>query len=162
MINSRISLIIVAMLAVTVVYTFASIVNAAPAKITVSSPNVNVALASGAENEITWTTTEYPVNTGVTINLIKRVDESPIRYELVRTIALNTPNDGSESWEPARNESGKDFFIEVACSGGTIAAGCQADITNAAIAINTGNTNFANISQSVVDLINLLKRILGL
>jgi hypothetical protein len=64
---------------------------------------------------ITWTISEYPRDAGVNINLLRKISDSPITYELVRVIAENTKNDGSEFWQQIETD-GQDLYIELTCS----------------------------------------------
>lgn len=160
--NSRISIYIAAAIAVAIVYTFASVANAAPAKFSVNTPSSNVALVSGADSTISWTSTGYPENLEVNINLIKKVENKPARYELVRVLAKNTKNDGSEAWQPAVTEVGNNYFIEITCSDKVIPTGCDAGITKAAIALNGADAKLANSTISLTELIRILKSILGI
>jgi hypothetical protein len=65
--------------------------------------------------KVTWDTASYPRNAGVNINLIRKVSDNPTSYTLVRQIAVNTPNDGTESWTPNSNETDSDLYVEVNC-----------------------------------------------
>jgi hypothetical protein len=89
--------------------------------------NVSVAAAaSSASKIVTWQTTNYPRGTGVDINLIRKISDSPASFSFVRKIVQNTANDGSELWTPAQNESGTDLYIEVTCSSSVnTSTGCQ-------------------------------------
>jgi hypothetical protein len=92
---------------------------------TVSVTTDNTAAVGGVGSRvIQWDSTNFSAGATVTINLIKKVSDSPISYEFVRTIASNTANDGSESWAPEANESGDAFYIEVVCASAS-AAGCR-------------------------------------
>jgi hypothetical protein len=80
-----------------------------------SNSLASVSSASMATKKIVWETSSYPKNAGVNINLIRKVSDNPASYTLVRQIAVNTPNDGVESWNPSQNETGNDLYIEVNC-----------------------------------------------
>lgn len=74
----------------------------------------SVILSNG--RNITWSTSNFPINAGVDINLIRKVSGDPVAYELVRQISVNTPNDGSESWSPRESELDSNLYVEVTCS----------------------------------------------
>jgi cytoskeletal protein RodZ len=89
------------------------------AKVSVTSagPAQNVAnVASTEDKVITWSAEAYPKGVGVNINLLRKASDSPLSYSLVRQIALNSENDGQESWTPAANEKSGDMYVEVTCS----------------------------------------------
>ncbi len=99
------------------------------AQITVLSVSADAtAAAAGANTRIVkWQSQNYPAGATVSINLIKKVSDSPTSYEFVRTLAVNTQNDGIESWSPAAKESGDSFFIEVVCGDSSgFTTGCHA------------------------------------
>ncbi|HEY0220917.1 MAG TPA: hypothetical protein VGC58_01710 [Candidatus Paceibacterota bacterium] len=73
------------------------------------------ALLAG-EKTISWKTSNYPSNAGVNINLLKKVSDSPRQFTLVRVLAKDTANDGSEKWIPQSGETGSDMYVEVTCS----------------------------------------------
>lgn len=74
----------------------------------------NVASALNTKKVI-WETTSYPKNAGVNVNLIRKISDNPASYTLVRQIAVNTPNDGMESWTPNSNETDNELYVEVNC-----------------------------------------------
>ncbi|OGI57432.1 hypothetical protein A3B85_01100 [Candidatus Nomurabacteria bacterium RIFCSPHIGHO2_02_FULL_37_13] len=83
------------------------------------------AVLAGAKTVI-WQTSNYPTNTGVNINLIRKTSDSPRQFEIVRTIAVDTANDGQETWTPQAGENLDDLYIEVTCSNTyQFKAGCQ-------------------------------------
>lgn len=65
---------------------------------------------------IRWQTQNYPQGAGVNINLLRKTSESPVAWEFVRTIAVDTANDNQESWLPLPGENTGDVYIEVTCS----------------------------------------------
>jgi hypothetical protein len=67
--------------------------------------------------EIKWQTNNYPVGVGVNINLLRKVSSNPDKFELVRQIAKDTPNDGYELWvKTAKDGDSSNLYIEVTCS----------------------------------------------
>lgn len=108
----------------------------------------------GQTQNVNWTSDNYG-SSNVKINLIRKVSENPNRYELVRTIATSTMNDGVAVWVPAPTDMGKDLSIEVGCVGTTQT--CQAtDATDSSMAvINTGRfSNTANAYKAIEQLYN--------
>lgn len=69
---------------------------------------------SGAKT-VSWQTSNYPLDAGVDINLLRKTSDKPLSYVLVEKIAKNTKNDGTEVWTPKVNASA-DLYIEVTCS----------------------------------------------
>ncbi len=64
---------------------------------------------------IRWQTVDYPFNVGLNINLIRKISSSPNSYEHLKSIAIETANDGIELWMPDEEILG-DLYIEVVCS----------------------------------------------
>ncbi len=95
--------------------------------VTASSPQTAAAILAGTSSRtITWTTTTYPANAGVNINLLKKTTASPATYTLVRRLATDTPNTGTFTWTPKAGEVSADLYIEVTCSTTyTFTQGCQ-------------------------------------
>jgi len=80
----------------------------------------NTASAIGASSkEILWQSANYPQGSGVNINLIRKTSDSPISFELVRVLASNTPNDGSETFDFSLSENGNNLYVEVTCTSAT-------------------------------------------
>lgn len=73
------------------------------------------AILAGSKT-INWKTTNYPSGVGVNINLVRKVSDSPNTFELVRVLAVDTPNDGQEAWVPVKGEKTNDLYIQVTCS----------------------------------------------
>lgn len=91
--------------------------------ISVNSDTASVAGSLETERTIKWKTADYPSGAGVSINLLRKVSESPISYELVYIIAENTNNDGSESWILEENTG--DLYVEVVCGSYNFKDGCS-------------------------------------
>ncbi len=101
-----------------------------PATVTLTTANAGKGLLasifSAGSRSIKWQTGNYPASAGVNINLLRKVSDSPVSYELVRQLANNTANDGEESWTPAAGEQGDNLYIEVTCSNASaFPNGCQ-------------------------------------
>lgn len=71
---------------------------------------------SATSKKIRWTTAGYPAGVGVDINLLRKVSDSPKRFDLVRVIASDAPNSGSLVWVAGKGETGTDMYVEIACS----------------------------------------------
>lgn len=74
------------------------------------------AILSTNGKEIKWISNNFSGNTGVNINLLRKVSGDPIQYELVRSIVKDTPNDGSYLWVPRDGELEQGLYIEVTCN----------------------------------------------
>lgn len=81
-----------------------------------SSNGMAASVVLSSTKVITWQTVDYPANVGVNINLLRQTSNSPITYSLIRTLAKDTPNDGTESFVLKSGETGSDVYAEVACS----------------------------------------------
>ncbi len=104
--------------------------NTPQASVSVSSVSSNKSLAAAVflsnSKKVEWSTANYPSNVGVNINLLKKVNTSPVTYAFVRQIAKDTPNDGQEVWTPTSAEKNLDLYVEVTCSTTyTFTKGCQ-------------------------------------
>jgi hypothetical protein len=75
---------------------------------------------------VKWQTSNYPLDAGVNINLLKKISDSPKSFVLVRPLAKDIVNDGEESWTPTFSENSSDIYIEVTCSNTyKFKTGCQ-------------------------------------
>lgn len=72
-------------------------------------------VALSKSRTVSWQTSNYPVDAGVDVNLLRKTSDKPLSYVLVEKIAKNTKNDGVEVWTPKVNAS-SDLYIEVTCS----------------------------------------------
>ena len=68
----------------------------------------------GELQHIRWTSSNYASPT-VSLNIIRKVSDSPARYELVRQVASATANDGDAVWVPAPGDVGPDTYVEIGC-----------------------------------------------
>ncbi|MEK7610097.1 MAG: hypothetical protein AAB470_03220 [Patescibacteria group bacterium] len=93
-----------------------------------SGGNVEV----GQIQNIKWTSSNYIPKT-VGVNIIRKVSDNPASYELVRTVASATLNDGSAVWVPAKTDAGDNIFVEVACA--VSAQECRASESTVALAV---------------------------
>lgn len=128
------------------------------AQISITYPINGESVMIGNSNMVRWQSSSYSSNALVNINLLKQISVNPNRYELVRVIAANTPNDGSEAWVPGSNEVGTNFIIEVTCGSATVNNGCVSGKAPQTFAIvNTGFQNLANPLNSFNEIFNFLK-----
>jgi hypothetical protein len=88
---------------------------------------VDNAAAAGTTNArvINWETSNFPADSLVTVNLIRKISDSPMSFEMVRTIVTDVPNNSSVSWVPETSEVGDDLYIEVVCSAIQTTGGCR-------------------------------------
>jgi len=68
----------------------------------------------GQRQTIKWSAFNYAPRT-VTINILRKVSDNPATYELVRTVADATLNDGVAIWVPSVGEVGDNIYVEVGC-----------------------------------------------
>lgn len=117
------------------------------ASLTLISP-VGGTVQVGQVQHITWTSQNYNSNT-VSINVLRKVSDAPVSYELIRTISAATANDGDAVWVPTKAEVGTNIIIEVACSFSN--QGCQAIRSAASLAVvDTGHTsNTASVYSAI-------------
>lgn len=128
---------------------------AAPAQVAMTSQTSDASLKEGRTQTVSWATSNFPQNASVNINLIKKVSDSPRKYTLVRQIALNSANDGRESWKVANTDIGESLYVEVTCgTSGTFNEGCRASISQGKLAVVKSNTldNLANTFLSIFGL----------
>ncbi len=81
----------------------------------------------GMPQNITWSPADYS-SSNVSVTLIRKMSDSPARYDLVRTLSEDIPNSGSISWVPATGETGDDIYVQIGCVGATVVAACQSNI----------------------------------
>ena len=95
--------------------------NSSPSVLAISIVSVDnigglAAIFSANSKDIKWISNNFSGNTGVSINLLRKISGDPIEYELVRSIVKNTPNDGSYLWTPKDGEISNGLYIEVTCT----------------------------------------------
>ena len=85
--------------------------------VTVTSANSGIATAILAnERSVSWQTNNYPQGVGVNVNLLRKSASTPESFSLIRTVAKDTANDGSQTFVLQNNELGGDVYVEVKCS----------------------------------------------
>jgi hypothetical protein len=99
-----------------VVVAMAQTAFAKTANISTISPLSGVSIEVGVPQTIRWTSSDYPSKAGVNINLLRQVSSNPNKFEFVKTIKKDTPNDGQEVWTPAVGDNGNNLVIQVSCS----------------------------------------------
>lgn len=86
------------------------------ANISTISPTSGTAIQAEIPQAIRWISSDYPVEAGVDINLLRQVSSNPSKFEFVKTIKKDTPNDGQEVWTPSAGDTGNNLVIQVSCS----------------------------------------------
>ena len=86
------------------------------ANVRVISPASGTAIQAGVSQTIRWTSSDYPAGVGVNINLLRQVSNNPSKFEFVKAIKKETPNDGQEVWTPVVGDNGNNLVIQVSCS----------------------------------------------
>lgn len=122
-------------------------VSVGPASLTLISP-VGGTVEVGNQTDVRWTSQNYSADK-VAVNIIRKVGDNPARYELVRTVAVATSNDGSALWVPAMTDVGANTFVEVGCT--LSAQACTATTPILALAvIDTGKySNTAAVYEAI-------------
>lgn len=98
----------------------------------------------GQRQDVRWASFNYAPET-VSINIIRKVGDNPARYELVRTVATATINDGNGVWIPALTDLGGGIYVEVACA--TSPQGCRASESSESLAV-VDNGRFSNTAAA--------------
>lgn len=104
---------------------------------------------TGQTQTVKWSSNNYRLS-DVNVNLIRKVSDNPVRYELVRTISDNTKNDGNATWVPAATDVGTDLSIEIGCN--LSATACQASnsvSSNLAVINSDRYSNTASAYQAI-------------
>ena len=120
-----------------------------PATLTLTSTATANTASVGDLQHITWTSSNYSAAT-VAINIIRKVSDNPISYELVRQVASSTANDGDAVWVPALSDVGPNTYIQVACVQSAQAC-TSAPLSEQAVAVvNDGKfSNTASAYQAI-------------
>ncbi len=123
-----------------------------PASLTLTNPSGGT-VDVGQLQHVDWISTNYVAPT-VSVNVIRKVSDNPARYELVRTVARATKNDGSAVWVPAAPDVGTSDLIQVGCT--PTSQACTAGVSGSPLAVvNTGAyANTAAAYQAIEQLDN--------
>lgn len=113
------------------------------ASLTLLSP-VGPSIEVGQTETVRWASHNYAPKT-VSVSLIRKVSDTPVRYELVRTIASSTKNDGVAIWVPAKTDVGDNLYLEIGCALSDNA--CYAGDSSSVMAV-TDTGRFANTAAS--------------
>ena len=107
----------------------------------------------GQLQHVNWTSSNYGAPT-VSMNIIRKVSDNPARYELVRTVALATANDGSAVWVPAKTDVGTSDLVQVGCA--LTSQACTAGVSGSPLAVidNGMYANTAAAYQAIEQLNN--------
>ncbi len=92
-------------------------------------------LSSPYSKTLHWKTATYSSIPSFNVNLIKKVSDSPLSYDLVRHVGENIPNTGSFTWSSESNEVGSNFYVEVTCGSDT-PVGQECHISDGLVKIN--------------------------
>jgi hypothetical protein len=111
-----------------------------------SAINVNVPL--GDTQVVTWNPKDI-TSDRVAINVIRKVSDNPVSYDLVRVVATSTENDGSATWVPSNLDIGANLYIEIGCTESDSA--CRASISNSQVSVldSSQYMNTASAYQSI-------------
>lgn len=122
------------------------------AKVSVIS-SFNAVLEVGKENVVRWETESFPKGAFVHINLIKKVSDNPLKYELVRQVATYSVNDGEEAFVPQKGDVGENISLEVTCAGSTrFKEGCVSGQSDSSFAIEASfGSNLAGALSAFFD-----------
>lgn len=131
---------------------FGGIAHADVAKVNVVS-EVSSKLMVGDKDVVKWQTENFPEGAFVHINLIRKVSDNPVSYELVRQIASYAVNDGEEVWTVEKGDLGGNLQVEVVCAGSTrFKEGCVSGQTSNSFAVETSfGKNLASVISAFFD-----------
>ena len=138
---------------------------AATASINTISPASGTAIQAGVPQTIRWTSSDYPAGVGVNINLLRQVSTDPSKFEFVKTIKKDTPNDGEEVWTPSASDTGNNLVIQVSCSSsfvfpeGCSSGGGVAQLSVVDKAIRQSAT--ASIISAISEVLNKISNIIS-
>lgn len=139
---------------------FSPLALAKTATVTLLSPTDGITIQAGAEQTIRWTTTGYPSGAGVNINLLRKTSSNPTRFELVRIIKKDTPNDGIETWTPTEGDKGNNIAIQITCSTSVVfPEGCSSTQANAQITIGNALQRQSYLANSINSIRESLARL---
>lgn len=126
------------------------------AKVIVTSQIGTSLIKVGEQRAVSWRTENFPNGAFVNVNLLKKVSDSPIKYELVRQITQYGVNDGVEIWKIDKGDMGDKLYIEVTCAGSTrFTNGCGGSMDNSQLAVKDSFTN--NMANTLFGLVNKLR-----
>ena len=131
---------------------------AATASITTISPASGTAIQAGVPQTIRWTSSDYPAGAGVNINILRQVSTDPSKFEFVKAIKKETPNDGEEVWTPSASDVGNNLVIQVSCSSSFVfPEGCSSSNGSAQLSVvdkAIRQSYTASIISSINEILN--------
>ena len=134
------------------------------ATISAISPNSGDTMQVGVAQTIRWTSSNYPAGIGVNINLLRQTSSNPSKFEFVKIIKKETPNDGNEVWTPSAGDTGNNLVIQVSCSSSVVFPdGCSSGGGNAQLSVIDKVKNqsaTASILSSISDKLNKISELL--
>jgi len=95
-------------------------------------PTATTTVALGNTQNVDWNSAGIS-SERVAVNVIRKVSDNPARYELVRTVATSTENDGSATWVPSDKDLGANLYVEIGCTAS--ASACRADVSSSQFAV---------------------------
>jgi len=135
------------------------------ATVSTISPNSGDTMQVGVAQTIRWTSSNYPAGKGVNINLLRQISGNPNRFELVKTIKKDTPNDGNEVWTPSAGDTGNNLVIQVSCSSSVVFPdGCSSDGGNTQFSVvdNVIRQSYtASIISAISEVLNKISNLLN-
>lgn len=133
------------------------------ANVSVIYPLSGVSIEVGVPQTIKWTSSDYPDGAGVNINLMRQVSTNPNKFEFIKTIKKDTPNDGQEVWNPVNGDKGSNLIIQVSCSSSFVFPdGCLSSNGNAQLSV-IDKAKKQSYTASILSAIGgLFKKIFGL
>ena len=124
-----------------------------PASLTILAP-VGKTVDVGGFEQVNWLSTNYTPST-VKVNLIRKVSDNPNRYEVVRSIASPTTNDGQAAWVPNVSDLGSPVSVEVGCNMSVNSCTAGNNLSETLAIVNTGNnSNLASTYDAILQLMN--------
>lgn len=130
------------------------------ANVKITSPLSGISIEVGVPQTIKWTSSDYPAGAGVNINLLRQVSANPNKFEFVKTIKKDTPNDGEEIWIPVIGDNGSNLVIQVSCSQSFVfPEGCSsANISNHIAVIDKVNRQ-SYTASAILGINEMIKKI---
>jgi hypothetical protein len=125
----------------------------APASLALVNMNSGETASVGNIEHIRWTSTNYAAPT-VSIDIIRKVSDNPISYELVRQVASSTENDGDAVWVPAMSDVGPDTYVVVGCAISDQACTATPLPPQPLAVVNTGNSADTAAAYQAIEQLN--------
>ena len=132
------------------------------ANVNITSPLSGVSIEVGVPQTIKWTSSDYPAEAGVSINLLRQVSTNPNKFDFVKTIKKDTQNDGEYVWVPSVGDNGDNLVIQVSCSQSFVfPEGCSSNSVSDHLAIIDKTDRQSYIASVISSVGEMIKNILG-